>query len=90
MLKLLGTAAAAVLLVSSPASFGQTSSQAASAAAAESSSVGEMGNTYSTIGVASTQARRDWWTDLGLTAADVGEAALPWTTRPRLEDESSP
>jgi hypothetical protein len=29
----------------------------------------------------------DWWTGLDLTAADVGEAALPWTTSPRLKDE---
>jgi hypothetical protein len=39
---------------------------------------------------ANAAADTDWWTDLGLTAADVGKAALPWTTHPRPVDEGAP
>lgn len=33
------------------------------------------------------KSETDWWTRLDLTAADVGEAALPWTTSPTVQDE---
>ena len=35
------------------------------------------------------QSSFDWWTPLDLTAADVGQAVLPWTTHPGLSDEMS-
>jgi hypothetical protein len=91
MRKLFGTAAAAVMLGLSVASFGQTSSREASAS--DATAVPEAGSDYhggSTRSAASRRAERGWWIGLGLSAADVGEAALPWTTHPGLEDETRP
>jgi hypothetical protein len=34
-------------------------------------------------------AAADWWTPMGFSAADVGEAALPWTVHPSPDDEIS-
>jgi hypothetical protein len=50
----------------------------ATAAAVIAASAGSFGQTSS-----------DWWTHLDLTAVDVGEAVLPWTTHPGLQDEES-
>ena len=75
MLKLLGTVAAAALLLSSAASFADSAERSSVAGTARPDSA------------ARAQAPHDFWADSGLTAADMGEAALPWTTFPRLEDE---
>lgn len=77
MFKLFAAATAAALLALSAASFGQTPGHERSDGATANS-------------VASANVRADWWTALGLTAADVGEAALPFTTHPSAQDEASP